>query len=157
MKAIVKLATTLCAIVLIAAACNKSKTYSKRLIKAGEWNITELSVDGTNEDELPDWEIADCDIYEQSCQGEWKNDEGGHAIFVWQFRDKGDTFEISRQEEDDGHGHSHGHAEEEAIEQCYEFSGVYEVIEHKKKSMEFKSTATLGHPGQTVVIKMEKK
>lgn len=143
------------AIAMSVVACNKTKQSSNRLIKAGDWNITELSVDGTSVDELPDWEIEACEIYEASCTAEWKNDEGGHAEFVWQFRDKGSVFEISRQEGD--HMHEHDHATEEANVQCYEFSGVYEVVEAKGSSMHFTSTATLGHAGKMAVLKAEKK
>lgn len=161
MKTTIKFAALLLTLTVLASACNKTKTNSKRFINAGEWTVTELSVDGTNEDELPEWHIKDCEIYDESCHGDWENEEGGHTEFVWQFRDKGDVFEISRQAEEEGddhdHEHEHNHAEEEAIAQCYAFSGVYEVVERKKKSMEFKSTATLGHSGSTVVIKIEKK
>ena len=157
MKTKIKAATLLLSVILLAGACNKTRLHSNRLIRAGEWKVTELSVDGTNEDELPGWHISDCKIYDESCKGEWESDEGGHAEFIWQFRDKGETFEISRQEGEHGHGHSHDHADEEANAQCYEFSGVYEVVAHKRKSMEFTSTATLGHSGSKVVIKIEKK
>ncbi len=147
-------------IVIVAGAissCNKTKKVSKRFMKSGEWKVTELSVDGVNEDELPTWEIEDCDIYKESCEGEWKNDEGGHSEFIWQFREKGETFEISRQaEEEAGHSHTHDHAAEEAAAQCYNFSGVYEVISSKKDEMEFRSTATAGHNGKQVVIKISK-
>ena len=157
MKTNISISTLVLAVMLMTAACKKSKTYSQRLIKAGEWKLTELSVDGINETELPGWHIEECDIYAESCHGEWENEEGGHAEFIWQFRDKGETFEISRQEGEDGHGHSHGHADEEAAAQCYAFSGVYDVVANKKKSMEFKSTTTTGHAGSTIVIKIEKK
>lgn len=138
------------------AACNKTKVNSKRLMKAGEWKVTELSVDGSNEAELPSWEIEDCDIYAQSCMGEWMNDEGGHAEFVWQFREKGKTFEISYQADED-HAHAHDHAAEEAAAQAYAFSGIYEVTECKSKKMQFQTTSALGHGGKSIVIKLEKK
>jgi len=147
-------ALTVVGVTLALVSCNKTKKASERFIKSGEWKVTELSVDGTNEDELPTWEIDDCDIYETSCVGEWENDEGGHSEFIWQFRDKGDTFEISRQAEEDEH--SHNHADEEVAEQCYNFSGVYEVITSKKDEMEFKSMDTEGFSGQEVVIKISK-
>ena len=156
--------TSITIVLLIASmaflgACNKTKTNSNRLIKGGEWTVTELSVNGTNEAELPEWEIEDCEIYDASCEGEWKNEEGGHAEFIWQFRAKGDNFEISHQAEaeEDGHAHGDDHAAEEAAAQCYAFSGVYDVVTRKKKEMEFTSTTTVGHPGATVVIKIEKK
>ena len=160
-------------IALVAFACNKTKVNSNRLMSAGEWEVTELSVDGTNEDELPHWHIDDCEIYgEKSCFGEWKNEEGGETHFIWQFRDKGKVFEISRQEgmeeeedhADDGddhdHDHDHGthdHATEEAIEQCYNFSGVYDVVSSKKDEMGFTSTSAVGFAGETVKIKIKKK
>jgi hypothetical protein len=159
MKSIIKTASFALLVALLAVACNKSKNYSNKLIKAGEWQITELSVDGTNQDELPSWHIDDCDIYEASCSAEWENEEGGHAEFIWQFRDEGSAFEISRQdgeEEEEGHAHESDHAEEEAIAQCYAFSGIYEVIEHKKKMMQFSSNSIEGYAGSTVVIKIEK-
>lgn len=154
MRISIKSATLLLSVILLAGACNKVRVYSNQLIKAGEWTVNELSVDGTNEDELPSWHIEDCDIYDESCHGEWENDEGGHAEFIWQFRNKGETFEISRQEGEGGH--SHGHADEEANAQAYAFSGVYSVVERSSDNMEFTSTATVGHPGSTVVIKIKK-
>lgn len=142
---------------LILASCNKTNKVSNQFIDAGEWNATTLSVDGTQEDELPILEIMACEIYDEVCMGEWKNEEGGHAVIAWQFRDKGETFEISSQgAEEEGEGHEHDHAEEEALAQSYAFSGVYTVTSSDKDVMEFSSTATLGHPGQTVVLRIEK-
>ncbi len=157
MNKILKLILPTATIVLLLSACNKTNVNSNRFIDGGEWTVTELSVDGTNEDELPSWHIEECDVYAESCHGEWENEEGGHAEFVWQFRDKGQTLEISRQAgEHEGHDHGHDHAEEEANAQCYAFSGVYDVVEDGKDMMEFKSVATLGHAGSAVVIKIQK-
>lgn len=142
---------------LTMASCNKTKQNSRKFMKAGEWKITELSVAGQMEDELPHWEIEDCDIYESSCEGEWKNDEGGHAEFIWQFRENGEVFEISHQAEEHGHEHEHDHAAEEAAEQCYHFSGVYTVTEFGKDAISFSSSNTVGYPGETVILKIEKK
>ena len=146
------------ALSLAFTACNKTKKVSKRLISAGEWRVTELSVDGVNQEELPTWEIEACDdIYAQSCMAEWKNDEGGHAEFIWQFREKGETFEISHQaEEHEGEEHDHDHAAEEAAEQAYNFSGVYTVVESGKDKMEFTTTSAIGYNGNTVKIIIEK-
>ena len=81
MKTSIKTITLLLAVGLLATACNKTRTNSNRLIKGGEWTVTELSVDGTSEAELPSWEIEDCEIYDESCHAEWANEEGGHAEF----------------------------------------------------------------------------
>jgi hypothetical protein len=135
-------------------SCDKTQVASNCLMDAGEWKVTLMTVDGTSEDELPVLEIMDCEIYEDICEGEWKNDEGGHAKFAWQFREKGKVFEISRQEGD--HTHDSDHAEEEAIAQCYAFSGVYEVKERKKDLMEFESKVTVGFSGQTAIVRIER-
>lgn len=147
------------ALVVSLSACNKTAITADRFIDAGEWTATTLSVDGVPEDELPILEIMPCEIYDEVCLSEWKNEEGGHALFAWQFREKGKTFEISRQEEEEegGHSHSHDHAEEEAVAQCLAFSGVYEVTERGKELMEFTSTATYGHAGKNVILRIEKK
>jgi len=160
---------SLCAVLFVAfTACNKTKIVSKRLIKSGDWKVTELSVDGTNEEELPTWKISDCDIYgESACEGEWMGEhEGEEAHFSWQFREKGKTFEISNGEEgedhddhDDDHD-DHDHGDDHAAEVAYQlaqFSGVYEVVEDKKNKMEFKTTSAQGYAGKTVVLKIEKK
>ena len=141
------------AAVITFTACNKNKQYSKRL--SGEtWHVTELTVDGTAQSELPELHFEDCDIYKESCKGSWENHEGGHSHFIWQFREKGEKLEISNQSTlADSHG---SHADEEAILQCSAFSGVYDVTVHKKDRMEFETTSAIGFSGNKVVLKMEK-
>ncbi|MEM1000610.1 MAG: hypothetical protein AAGN35_26390 [Bacteroidota bacterium] len=136
------------------ASCNRTQITSNRLIDAGEWRVTTLTVNGTAESTLPTLEIDACDIYEATCKGEWKQGEA-HAEFAWQFRDNGDTFEINRQGEEEGHEHG-DESEEAVIAQCYAFSGIYSVTTRDKEVMEFTSSATLGHSGQTVVLRIEK-
>lgn len=143
---------------LVVEGCNKTKKFSKRL--AGEkWTVTELSVAGINESELPVLSFNDCDIYDESCKGEWETPEHEHAEFVWQIRDKGGLFELSNQSSlDEIHSHSgDDHAAEEAIIQCQNFSGVYTIVSSKRKSMELESQNTLGHSGQLVKMKLELK
>ncbi|MGL4599062.1 MAG: hypothetical protein ACRCYO_16200, partial [Bacteroidia bacterium] len=78
-----------------------------------------------------------------------------HADFVWQFRDKGKTFELSNQSTaEDAHGG--GHEAEENIAQCMEYSGVYVVKEQSKKELSLESKTTIGYAGQKVVLKLEK-
>ncbi|MGL4598193.1 MAG: hypothetical protein ACRCYO_11710, partial [Bacteroidia bacterium] len=57
------------------AGCNKTKQASKRL--SGEtWKVVELTVDGVAPAELPTTLVfSDCDIYAESCKGEWKREE----------------------------------------------------------------------------------
>jgi len=153
MKRYSKIIIAVFSIAVLAVSCNKTKSTSKRLMKAGEWTVTELSVDGVNQEELPHWVIGDCNIYEESCVGSWQNDEGGATDFIWQVTSNGDSFVISRQGPDEGLEH----ADEEMATQCFEFSGTYEIVESKKTTMKFTSTATEGFSGQTAVISLEKK
>ncbi|MFT5822881.1 MAG: hypothetical protein ACI8ZM_004138 [Crocinitomix sp.] len=150
---------TAIAILFSVVACNKTKTTSNRFMDGGEWNVTELSVGGVNEEELPTWEVEECDLYNESCFAEWKNEEGGHAEFVWQFREKANTFEISHQAKEEEHEgeEEHAHADEEVAEQAYNFSGVYSVSEKSKTAMEFTTTSAAGFAGSSVKIKIEKK
>jgi hypothetical protein len=135
-------------------ACNKTKQNSARLMKGGRWEVTELSVDGTMQSVLPELIIEDCDIYDETCYGEWEGG-GGHAYFAWQFRDKGATFELSRQNMPED-GHSHGAAGLEMEQQCYDFSGVYQVDESSSTAFTFSSSATGGFSGKKVVMKLVK-
>jgi hypothetical protein len=155
MNKFVKISGILLAIGFTIIACNKTSSNTKKL-DGGEWQITQLSVDGMEVEELPHWVIAECDPYEETCTGQWLNDEGGEAKFAWQFNDKGKVFEIANQsellEEDE-----HEHGEHEAAMQCQYFSGAYQVVEQKKKAMKFESSTTLGYSGKKVVLAIEKK
>jgi hypothetical protein len=122
-------------------------------MKAGEWTVTELSVGGVNQEELPHWVISDCDIYEELCVGSWRNDEGGATDFSWQVTNEGGSFIISRQGPDEGLEH----ADEEMATQCFEFSGTYDIAENNKTMMKFTSTTLDAFSGQSAIITIEKK
>jgi hypothetical protein len=152
MKKYSKLIIAVFSMAVLFTSCNKTKSTSKRFMKAGEWTVTELSVDGVSQEELPHWVVSDCDIYNESCTGSWRNDEGGATDFVWQVSNKGESFTISRQGPDEGLEH----ADEEMATQCFEFSGTYEVVESKKTKMKFTSNTTEGFSGQSAIITIEK-
>lgn len=73
--------TSLSLVLLVSTlnSCNKTKTNANR-IEDGEWEVTELSVDGVNQDELPHLHFSDCDTYSSPCTGEWENHEGVKVI-----------------------------------------------------------------------------
>ena len=137
-----------------AVACNKTKKAHNVLIKAGAWKVVTMTVNDTAVAELPHWEIEDCKVYKENCTGEWKNHEGGHAVFVWQFREDGNEFQLSYQAGD--HGHAHSAADHEAEEQCEEFSAVYDVVSQSKTKLELRSTSVPAHLGKPVYILLEK-
>lgn len=153
MRTYFKVIIAVFSIALVFGSCNKTKSTSKTFIKAGDWHVTELSIDGESEEELPHWTIGDCDIYEESCIGSWQNDEGGATDFVWQIKENGEKFIISRQGPDAGLEH----ADEEMATQCFGFSGTYDIVENEKTRMKFTSTNLPEFPGQAAVIVIEKK
>lgn len=137
--------------VLLLTACNKTKTVSNRL-DGQKWQVTELSVDGVNQSTLPVLKFSECEIYKESCTGQWYLGETGHAGFAWQIRDKGKTLEISNQAD-----HAHGMEDINAAEQCIAFGGVYKTLQNKRKTMTFETTAAYAFPGKKVILKMERK
>ena len=147
-----KIITLLIITAFLFASCDKNKRASKRLMKAGTWEVVELSVDGQNFTPLPSWQVNDCDIYETLCTATWKL-EDKQSRFYWQFNEKAKLFTISRivAPEDCEDFYT-----EEVEQQTYNFSGDYEVVEDKRKSKTFESTKTLGYKGKRVVLRLER-
>lgn len=128
--------------------CNKDKKTSNRL--DGEtWAITSITVETAEISSLPELNFSECNIYKESCTGKWILDDIS-ADFFWQFREKGSLFEISNQS-------SISSIDEDAIMQCMNFSGVYNVVSSTKKALEITSENTVGYNGQQVDITLEKK
>lgn len=150
-----KLRNILFAVLLVSAlfACNKTATNAKRLINSGKWKVIELKADGTEIMSGTYWEIDMCDHSDELCYGEWKTADGGHALFAWQFREKGKAFELSRQEEEGAH--SHGGADKKAAELCYGLSGVYDVTESSRSRMVLESTKAKEYDGKKVRLVIE--
>jgi hypothetical protein len=154
----------LAAVVLgISSGCNKTQTFSNRL--EGEvWSISKLIVDGVEEehdDHLAELIFSDCDIYEEVCTGEWEIEQS-HAEFAWQFDEKGALLYIANQSED-GDQHEHDHNEEDgeehmvdAIQQCQDLSGTYDVVDMTRKTIKLKSNNTIGFDGKLVEMEWEK-
>lgn len=152
MKQKITLLATL-ALLMIFAACNKDRRISKRLIKPGEWKVTELSVGGVADSILPKWKINSCeDIFEEVCTGRWISPTDT-AEFYWQFNDKANEFVISYAIDT---AKCDSFYTDVSAFQSFNYSGTYEVTRHKRKEMEFESMSTLGYPGDKVVVRIEK-
>jgi hypothetical protein len=151
MKNYILKTSTVILLIIVMLACNKSKKFSNRM-GGYKWKIVTLTVNGTSETNLPELLFKDCDIYKETCKGTWISEEGGRAQFVWQFRDKGKVLEIANQTD-----HAHGIIDVKAADQCIAFTGVYEVIKSKRKSLVLKSTSITGHQGKEVNIELERK
>lgn len=148
MKTIVRLTFSI-ALLVFATSCNKNKINSKTL-QGTTWNFTSLTIDGVADSNLAELEFGEGNIYKEILTGKWHNYGHSHGAaepevnFVWQFRDKGKTFEISNQSEG-----------EDAV-QCSMLSGVYTVDENSKTEYIISSNATIGYNGKTIIIKMKK-
>jgi len=147
-----KLALLFLATAFLFTACDKNKRASKRLMKPGNWEVVELSVEGQNVTPLPFWEINDCEIYETLCTAVWNLGEKD-SQFYWQFNDKAERFTISRVVDPED---CEDFYTEEVEQQTFKFSGDYKVLESKRKSKTFESYSTLGYDGEKVVIRLER-
>lgn len=128
-------------------SCNKDKKLSKRL--SGEnWSATSLKISEIEETDLPEFSFDECDIYDENCTATWTLN-GETANFIWQFRDKGTVFEISNQSKIDT-------SITDAIIQCMNLSGVYDVTESEKESLTITSSTTIGYTGDVVEMKLKK-
>ena len=137
---------------ILLVACDKNNRASKRLMRPGNWVVTQLTVDGSNysnEDIL--WSINDCDIEEELCTGQWYLQDK-NSQFYWQFNEDAEIFTLSRivAPEDCEDFYT-----EEVEQMTYKFSGEYNVIESKRKSKIFESQETIGFEGEKVRIELE--
>ena len=137
---------------VVLQSCDKNKRASKRLMDPGRWVLTDIQVAGEKFDNHIEWEVAPCEIYEESCEAHWLFDGNSSRIY-WQFNDKAETFTISRAFESTD---TSEYYTTEAKVQAYRFSGEYQVLTRKRKQMRFQSTQTEGYSGETVVIEIRR-
>lgn len=150
MKTLVKKSVIIILSLVTIASCNKTKKYSNRM-GGYKWELTSLTINGTEVTTKPVLLFKDCDIYKETCEGSWILNEDGRASFVWQFNNKGQKLEIANQTD-----HVHGIADVKAAEQCIEYSGIYDVVESKRQSITIKTNMANGHKNKDVVIKMQR-
>ena len=142
-------------VVLFFSACNKDKRASKRCMRAGTWQITELLHKDTAllSQDLPEWFISDCDIFEKLCEGQFLfNDQ--QSAFYWQFNNDAEEFTLSRI------GIPADTADfytEEVEWLTYQLSGTYQVMESSRKIKKFRSFNTHGFPTDKIEITLERK
>jgi hypothetical protein len=134
---------------IISSACNKTRQHSKWLT-GQTWVVNEVSIDGSSFDLLPKLNFDDCDIYDEICFGTLQIENDGVANFAWQVREKGSIFELSDQTE------NVNQSNEEAVSFCSSFSGIYNVNNADKKSMELESNNCKRYPGKKVILKLSK-
>jgi len=148
MKNIIFILTTIG--ILLSFSCSKTKKYSNRL-GGYKWKVIEMTIDGTSDTNHPTILFKACDIYDEICSATWTSAAGGRSQIVWQFRNNGKVFEFSNQTD-----HTHTLEDVKSAEQNISYSGVYQVIENKRKLFSVKSSVTNGFNGKEVVIKMER-
>jgi hypothetical protein len=135
-------------------SCNKEKSYSKKLMKGEVWAIQNLTIGGTESEIIGDWEvIQDVSIYDTVPTIQWRLSDYD-ALFDWQFQDKGKVFQLNY----------HILCEEIAEDELdtldfmvFDLSGKYDVEQHRRTKMTFRSEATQSFAGQMVEIAIERK
>jgi len=136
-------------LVVLTFACDKSEKATKRLMRAGNWKVTEL-IEGDNSfDKLPSWEIGTCANHEDHCYGTWKHDNGSKVTFFWRFTNIGGTFDFHIDPLENA-------ISSQAYSQCVNFSGYYKVIKGNSRKYHFESKETFGYSGKLVTLKIEK-
>ncbi len=95
---------------------------------------------------MPTLTFDDCKIYDESCNGMWMSADGTSANFMWQFREKGDMFELSNQSKEGT----------VATAESIKYTGIYTVDESNKDELRLSSSQTFGNTGKMVMITMEK-
>lgn len=137
------------ALLIITAACNKEKRYSKRLMKGETWTVLSVSIDGSTSTFDGEWFItSDVDIYDSVPSLQWIADNQD-AVCEWQFQNKGKSFQLN---------YSYLCSEPMAtdLDSLDYFSdglsGTYDVVNHGTRYMEFESMNTKSHAGKPVVI-----
>lgn len=134
---------------MINVSCNKTKQHSKWL--TGEtWKVSEVTIDGNSFGLLPQFKFDECDIYDEICFGNLIVENTSMANFAWQIREKGSIFELSDQTQ------NVSESNEEAVSFSSSFSGIYDVNQMDKKSMELESNNCKRYPGKKVIIKLNK-
>src|SRR5690606_3161129 len=136
-------------LLFFAMSCDKTAVATRKFLKAGEWNTTQLTAGTITFDKLPRWEIQDCENHENFCQGVWHHPNGSKTLFYWKFSNIGGTFGYYADPQEIETGSM-------AYSQCLNFSGEYKIIKSKKKLFHFESEETLGYPGKLVTIIIER-
>lgn len=144
-------------LLLLTAACNKTRKYANRL--SGEtWRVTSFSLGQLAQQpkNFPTLTFEDCDIYKDTCFGQWQLDSGS-VDYLWQVNEKGKTFVLAcvslyddlRETEEGGKNY-------EALRQCQYLSGYYTIDKMKRKTMEISSYSTAGYEGVEVELVLER-
>lgn len=140
----------LIALILIASACQKDKRISNR-IDGKVFYMWDLTIDGQSQIDYDSLSFNNCKIYKDLCTGIWKRN-GGESSFYWQINEKGKELVISNNQTlEFTPSNSRDY---NAINQCYNLSGKYEIIKFdkngKQNNIYVKSFETKGYPGKEV-------
>jgi hypothetical protein len=137
---------TILLIVVTFISCNKNKQSSKTL-QGSTWKFTSLKIDGVSDSSLATLKFKEGNMYNEVISGTWVNHDSSQTdeiTFVWQFRNKGKTFEISNQSDGD------------AALQCSMLSGIYQVTQLKNSNFSITSKSTIGYSNKEVAIELSK-
>lgn len=135
------------------SSCNKEKRNSTKLMKGEKWEVKMVSIEGENTQLFGNWNItSDVDIYDSVPRTEWQF-AGQDAVFEWQFNDKGKSFYLQYFQLCE---ECYGDQLDGLDYQAYALTGKYDVKRHGKNKMQFTSSSTIGYPGKTVEIHIQR-
>lgn len=135
---------------VIFVSCNKEKRYSIRLQKGETWKVQKLTINGNETENYGEWLITGGEtIYDSVPTLKWTMNNAGDAFCEWQFQDKGKSFRLNYVqlcEECDGF-------EMDSLDYvAHDITGKYDVVKRKRKEMIFRSSNTIGFPGNNVEL-----
>lgn len=142
-------------LLLFFVSCNKEKRFSKKLLKGETWEVTTISINGSVLNTNPHtWYVEGDDIYENVPLIRWFAYNGPETYFEWQFQDKGKSWVLNFFLDSTK---CEGTSINDVDYLANAISGKYEVVQHKRKEMHFRSSETRNYAGQEVEIKIIKK
>lgn len=130
-------------IVLLNSCTKVEKIGPNNFTKKTNWQVTELSIGGTQMEVLPEWEIN------TTTSSVWCHQGGTCANFYWVFSQNNNYFEFYLDQDDPDNKIN------AAYKQCDNLAGKYLVLTSKKDLFEFETNETNGYIGPRVYIRVE--
>jgi hypothetical protein len=130
-------------------ACTKSEVRTHKILKHGDWQVTELLIGTQSMATIPKWHLDEPSEDGAFSTGTWTHYNGTKAQFKWRFDPYVGTFSFSIDKS------ITQDKQLKAYIQCNNLAGEYTVLKDKSKMFEFESLVTNGYPETSVFIRIE--
>lgn len=130
-------------------ACTKSEVRTNKILKHGDWQVTEMLIGTQNITTVPKWRLDEPTEDGAFSTGTWTHYNGTTANFKWRFDPYvgSFTFSVDNTIPQD--------KQVKAYIQCNNLAGEYSVLKDKSKMFEFESVSTYGYSGTNLFIRIE--